>query len=97
MLAFNEYGKELAELHFGAIRERLINTMTDQQKCSYGFSYVQLKFNFQILNVQTLYKLIKTIEAQTEQTQNPCGNHLCEIPKFAKFDPQRLRMKCCHV
>ena len=67
--------------------------MRNQQKCSYGPSYVQLKFNFQILNVQNVCKFIKIVK---QQTQNPRGNHFFESSKFAILDPQRVRVTFFH-
>ena len=46
----------------------LIKTMRNQQKCSYGPSWVQLKFNFQILNVQKLYKFSKFVKRKNTKS-----------------------------
>ena len=49
--------------------KRLIKRMKNQQTCSYGPSYVELKFNFQILNVQNLCKCI--ISVKRTNTNSP--------------------------
>ena len=63
---------------FWCISNRLIKALNNQQKCPHEPSYVQLRFNFQNLNVQNLYKCNNKFK-RTKKTQNPSGNHLFEI------------------
>ena len=60
--------------------------MRNQQKCSYGPSYVQLNFNFQILNIPKVYVMSLKV-LNEKKKQNPLGNHMFENFKIRHTRP----------
>ena len=59
------------------------NNEKNNKKCSYGPSYVQLNFNFQILNIQKICKFIKCVKRRN--TKSPWESY------FWKFEIRHTR------